>query len=77
MRINNVPAIRNVVRNGGGVATLPDYLMERAGGLVRILLQAEAPSFNTYFVYPSELRNSARIAAFRDFLLTKARDWAF
>jgi DNA-binding transcriptional LysR family regulator len=77
LRINNVPAIRSVVRNGGGIATLPDYLLERAGGLVRILPQAEAPSFNTYFVYPSELRNSARIAAFRDFLLLKAQDWAF
>lgn len=77
MRINNVMAIRNVVRNGAGIATLPDYMLERAGGLVRILPQAEAPSFNTYFVYPSELRNSARIAAFRDFLLAKAQDWSF
>ncbi len=77
MRINNVMAIRNVVRNGAGIATLPDYMLERAGGLVRILAQAEAPSFNTYFVYPSELRNSARIAAFRDFLLAKAQDWSF
>jgi DNA-binding transcriptional LysR family regulator len=77
LRINNVPAIRSVVRNGGGIATLPDYLLERGGGLVRILPQAEAPSFTTYFVYPSELRNSARIAAFRDFLLLKAQDWSF
>jgi DNA-binding transcriptional LysR family regulator len=77
MKINNVPAIRKVVRDGAGIATLPDYLMERSSGLVRILPQAEAPSFSTYFVYPSELRNSARIAAFRDFLLAKAEDWSF
>lgn len=77
MRINNVMAIRNVVRNGAGIATLPDYMMENARGLIRILPQAEAPIFTTYFVYPSELRNSARIAAFRDFLLDKAETWSF
>jgi DNA-binding transcriptional LysR family regulator len=77
MRINNVMAIRNVVRNGAGIATLPDYMMEKSGDLVRILSQAEAPSFTTYFVYPSELRNSARIGAFRDFLLEKSRDWSY
>jgi len=77
MRINNVMAIRNVVRNGAGIATLPDYMMEKSSDLVRILSQAEAPSFTTYFVYPSELRNSARIGAFRDFLLEKSRDWSY
>jgi DNA-binding transcriptional LysR family regulator len=77
MRINNVMAIRNVVRNGAGIATLPDYMMEKVAGLVRILPQAEAPSFTCYFVYPSELRNSARIGAFREFLLDKAQTWSF
>lgn len=77
MRINNVMAIRNVVRNGAGIATLPDYMMEKSGDLVQILSRAEAPSFTTYFVYPSELRNSARIGAFRDFLLEKSQDWSY
>lgn len=77
VRINNVMAIRSLVRQGAGIATLPDYLMEKASDLVRILPQAEAPSFETYFVYPSELRRSARIGAFRDFLLDKARTWSF
>ena len=65
------------MRQGAGIATLPDYLMEKASDLVRILPQAEAPSFETYFVYPSELRRSARIGAFRDFLLDEARTWSF
>jgi DNA-binding transcriptional LysR family regulator len=76
--INNVSSIWNAVRNGAGIAALPDYLMEKnSSDLVRILPQAEAPAFTTYFVYPSELRNSARVAAFRDFLLDKAETWAF
>ncbi|MGD9740431.1 MAG: LysR family transcriptional regulator [Bauldia sp.] len=76
--INNVSSIWRAVRNGAGIAALPDYLMEKnSNELVRILPQAEAPSFTTYFVYPSELRNSARVAAFRDFLLDKAETWSF
>jgi len=75
--INNVFAIHNAVRRGAGIAALPDYLFDKDSRLVRVLPQAEAPSFATYFVYPSELRNSARIAAFRDFLLEKAATWAY
>ncbi len=75
--INNVFALRRAVRNGIGIGTLPDYMVEKEPRLVKILPQAEAPSFETYFVYPSELRNSARIEAFRDFLLDQARTWSF
>ena len=75
--INNVYALRGAVRNGAGIGTLPDYMVERDAGLVKILSGAAAPSFETYFVYPSELRNSARIAAFRDFLVGKARTWSY
>jgi DNA-binding transcriptional LysR family regulator len=39
--------------------------------------EAEVPSFDTYFVYPSELKNTARVTAFRDFLLSKAERWTF
>jgi DNA-binding transcriptional LysR family regulator len=77
LRINNVAAIRNIVRKGAGIASLPDYLVGKDTELVRILPQAEAPSFTTYFVYPTELRKSARVAAFRDFLLDKAESWSF
>lgn len=75
--INNVFALRRAVRNGIGIGTLPDYLIEKDARLVKILPQAEAPRFETYFVYPGELRNSARISAFRDFLLDQARTWSF
>ena len=34
------------------------------------------PSFATYFVYPAELKNSARVHVFRDFLLSKAQNWS-
>lgn len=78
LRINNIYAIRNTVERGAGIAFLPDYLMERDHhGLVRILPEVAVPSFSTWFVYPEELKNSARVNAFRDFLLEKAETWSF
>ena len=41
------------------------------------LPEAEVPSFSTYFVYPAELKNSARVHVFRDFLVAKAQNWSF
>ncbi len=77
LRINNVVAIRRAVERGIGIAILPDYINEEGSGLVQLLPEADVPSFDTYFVYPSELKNTARITAFRDFLLSKAERWTF
>jgi DNA-binding transcriptional LysR family regulator len=77
LQINSVFAIRSAVRNGVGIASLPDYMLDKDDKLVRLLPHAETPSFATYFVYPVELKNSARVNAFRDFLLEQARTWAF
>lgn len=77
LRINNIFAIKAVVDRSIGIAVLPDYMMEEDSGLVRLLPGAEVPSFATYFVYPAELRDSARVKVFRDFMLAKAQQWAF
>jgi DNA-binding transcriptional LysR family regulator len=37
--------------------------------LVEVLPNMEGPSFDTYFVYPEELRHNKRIGVFRDFLV--------
>ncbi len=70
LTVNNVIAMLRAAEAGLGIATLPDYLA-RNRRLVRILPQIEGPSFTAYFVYPEELRNSKRVAVFRDFLLEK------
>lgn len=79
LRVNNVVAIKRAVDQGIGVAILPDYIVENDTGVVPILthLEDQIPSFDTYFVYPSELKNTARIAVFRDFLLAKAERWTY
>ncbi len=68
LRVNNVFAMLRAVTAGLGIADLPDYMAETVPGLVRVLADQEGPSFELYFIYPSDLRRSKRIAAFRDFL---------
>ncbi len=77
LRINNLYALHSAVKRGVGVAILPDYLTKEEADLVRLLPEAQVPSFSTYFVYPSELKNSAKVNVFRDFLLAKAQTWSF
>jgi len=77
LKINNVFAIKNAVINGTGIAVLPSYMVEPGSGLVQLLPEEQVPSFATYFVYPAELKNSARVHVFRDFLLSKAQNWSY
>lgn len=77
LRINNVFSIRSAVMRGIGIAVLPDYMVSPETGLERLLPEAEVPSFATYFVYPAELKNSARVHVFRDFILSKAQNWSY
>jgi DNA-binding transcriptional LysR family regulator len=77
LRINNLLSIKNAIVRGIGIAVLPDYMVGEDTPLVRLLPEAEVPSFATYFVYPAELKNSARVHVFRDFLLSKAQNWSY
>jgi DNA-binding transcriptional LysR family regulator len=77
LRINNLFAVKSAIERGTGIAVLPDYMVERESELVQLLPQEKVPSFLTYFVYPAELKNSARIHVFRDFLLSKAQNWSY
>lgn len=71
LRINNVYGMLRAAERGAGLASLPDYLATTSYRLERVLPDLEGPSFTAYFVYPSELRASRRVAVFRDFLLEK------
>ena len=77
LQINNVYALRRVLETGLGIATLPEYIVGDDANLIRIDLTAQTPEFNTYFVYPEELRNSKRVAVFRDFIVACAKEWKF
>ncbi len=75
--VNNLMAIRKVVEAGTGIAVLPDYIVEDRHALVQLIQNAEVPSFETYFVYAEAMRSSARLKVFRDFLVSKSRQWQF
>ncbi|RAH96991.1 LysR family transcriptional regulator [Acuticoccus sediminis] len=78
VRISNMPAMKNAIAAGAGIGVLPDFIVERdADDLVRLDLGAEAPTYDLYFVYAEELRSSARVQAFRDFIVEKAEGWRF
>jgi DNA-binding transcriptional LysR family regulator len=77
LRINNIYGVRRAVEAGMGIAAIPDYIVEDQSKLVRVLPELKAPSFDTYFVYPEELRASKRVSVFRDFLLQKAREFGY
>src|SRR6185437_12222220 len=58
-------------RPGNPRRALPDFMVTEEEGLVRLLSDLKSPKVDVYFVYPEELRNSKRVAVFRDFLLAR------
>ncbi len=77
LQINDLLSIRRAVQTGAGIAMLPDYLVEKDAGLVQLLPETEVPSFDTYFAYPEAMKNQAKLHAFRDFVIAKARNWSY
>ena len=71
LEVNSLRAMVLAVRAGLGIAAVPDYMHAETDGLVQILQDIKAPKVDVYFVYPEELRNSKRVAVFRDFLLAR------
>jgi DNA-binding transcriptional LysR family regulator len=77
LQINNIMSIRMAVQRGAGIAMLPDYSVDKDSGLVQVMPEMEVPSFDTYFCYPDAMKNQVKLHVFRDFLIAKARSWAF
>ncbi|MEM6762037.1 MAG: LysR family transcriptional regulator [Pseudomonadota bacterium] len=77
IRVNNMIAMRTAIATGTGIGVLPDFVVDGEDSIVRLDVAAEPPVYNLYFVYASELRNSARVQAFRDFILAKAEAWRY
>lgn len=76
LKINSILAIKRAVQRGAGIALLPDYSIDD-DSLIPVMTDTDVPSFDTYFAYSAELRHSARLNAFRDFLLEQAKNWRF
>jgi DNA-binding transcriptional LysR family regulator len=71
LKVNNVFAMLRAVDAGLGIADVPDYMASTMPRLVKVLPDNVGPIFDLYFIYPSDLRRSKRVAAFRDFVTTE------
>lgn len=69
LTVNNYYGVLQGVLNNLGIGVLPDYLTEDFPEIVRVLPDIESNEVPVFLAYPEELRNSKRIAAFRDFVM--------
>jgi len=68
LTVNNYFGVLQAVKNHLGVGVLPDYVVEDFPELVRVLPDVESAEVPVFLAYPEELRQSKRVAAFRDFV---------
>ena len=76
-KVNNVYGLLLAIQSGLGIGSLPDYITEGQKNIVRVMPELEGPEFDTYYVYPEELRKSKRVTIFRDFLIRKVAESSF
>jgi len=69
LTVNNYFGVLQAVLSNLGVGVLPDYVTEMSTNLVRVLPDLESNEVPVFLAYPEELRQSKRIAAFRDFVM--------
>jgi DNA-binding transcriptional LysR family regulator len=68
LTVNNYFGVLQSVIHGLGIGVLPDYVTQDFDGVIRVLPDIESVEVPVYLAYPEELRQSKRIAAFRDFV---------
>ena len=76
-RANSLLALRTAVKQGMGIAVLPEYLVHRSRRISRVLPDITGPVTDAWYVYPVELKNSKRIAVFRNFITQKLTESNF
>ena len=77
LRVNNAYGLAAPCRPASASPRWPTTSWPRNSGLVQIDLPVETPEFDTYFVYPEELKDTKRVTVFRDFIVAKAKEWSF
>ena len=77
IRINNITGILQAVEAGLGIGVVPDYVAAQHPELERVLPDVAAPGFDVHLVYADALRQSKRVAAFRDFAFKSSKDWQY
>ena len=68
LTVNNYFGVLQGVLHNLGIGVLPDYVTEDLPELIRVLPDLQSAEVPVFLAYPEELRQSKRIAAFRDFV---------
>ncbi|WGW05859.1 LysR family transcriptional regulator [Tropicibacter oceani] len=68
LTVNNYFGVLQAVLSNLGIGVLPDYIIEDFPHVVRVLPEIESTEVPVFLAYPEELRQSKRVAAFRDFV---------
>ncbi|WP_411958044.1 LysR family transcriptional regulator [Paracoccus homiensis] len=69
LTVNNYFGVLQGVLNHVGIGVLPDYLTADFPDLVRVYPDLDSDEVPVFLAYPEELRQTRRVAAFRDFIL--------
>jgi DNA-binding transcriptional LysR family regulator len=77
VRINNMTGILQAVEAGLGIGLVPDYVAVEHPALERVLPDVAPLGFDVHLVYADALRQSKRVAAFRDFAVKSSKDWQY
>ena len=75
LTVNNYFGVLQSVLHDVGIGSLPDYVAEEVPELVRVLPDNESHDIPVYLAFPSELRHSKRVHAFRDFVLQEIKSF--
>lgn len=68
LTVNNYFGVLQGVLHNIGIGVLPNYLSRDFPNLVRVLPEVHSVEVPVFLAYPEELRQSQRIAVFRDFV---------
>lgn len=71
LSVNSSAGVLQAVEAGAGIAALPSYLIGHSTKVKVLMPEVVGAVFQTYFVYPSELRGSVRVGVLRDFLVSR------
>ena len=75
LTVNNYFGILQTVKEGLGIGALPNYVIVGQPDLVPVLPRERSAPIPVYLAYPEELRQSKRIAAFRDFVIDEIAEF--
>ncbi len=71
LTVNNYFGVLQATLNGLGIGVLPDYVVRDFPQLQQVLPDLQSHEIPVYLAYPGELRQSKRVAAFRDFVTSE------